>query len=61
LITADVSEVTSTIEETEALLAEAPELPLEVVNRLVGFLDSHLEVAGVESVSALGQVNCVWS
>jgi hypothetical protein len=47
-IRADVEPMLSALREAESLLAEAPECSLEVRDRLLGFLDSGLELSAVE-------------
>ena len=53
-LTADVSAVEGAIAEVDALLAESLQLPLDVVNRLVHFLDLGVEVASIEDRTADG-------
>ena len=51
IVTADSSEVEGLIADFEALLAEAPKLPLEIRNRLVNLLESGLQIGGVETLT----------
>jgi hypothetical protein len=52
-ITAETASVEETLRELSTL-ADSTDLPLDVVNRLIDFLNLGLEVSGVESIATLG-------
>ena len=52
-ITGDSRALEPTLSEL-SVVAQLPNLPLEIVNRLIYFLDLGLEVGGVETLTAFG-------